>query len=608
MQILISPQSSLRCVPIRHLVLHCVTMIERRFRLADRSMVTKVAATPLLMLTLVIFIVTISASALLLADRNVNQIVHGDMRDVSQLKNVALEFETVDSSLYRLLVAKAANPALDVRAPAAIIARDLAAVRRELQTFGKSHSVHRQNVDAVLDDLDRYGATVAVISSMLEIDFASSAAMVAPFRSHASRVEQRIRAMADGGVRQAEANARASMANSHTTMQLMITGSLAFAALGLFMAFIISRSTLRSIQTIAAATDAVMRGTPPNFVALKRNDELGQMVVALESFHRERCNTEQLEVEAAALRDHSKRLDERRLEEIRHTRDEAERVRLHGLATLAQSFEEQVSQSIVSAQHAMIHLDKCAEDLSAAANQDRQLAGQLRKIGKLFTDDMEEAGLATQSLASTFIAIDREAEETRRAALQITEHASSASDAVADSQRQAITIAEIVDLIDAIAKQTNLLALNASIEAARSGNLGSGFSVVAAEIKSLSSRTSSSTINVRDTIRLMQHRIGSVVSSTSSLIALIPDMDDMTERVSTMSRAQTSSVDQLNSKIDTVQARSHMLSEASASVTESVEARLAAVSELRLASSTLAATLCSLSADAQSFMRKVCER
>lgn len=587
--------------PRRHSPAGYADRIERLTRLADRPIIAKVAAAPVLMLALVVFIVAISTTALVIADRSVERIVHADMQDVGRLNAMTSRFESVDSALYRLLVAKAASPSTDVRRQAASISRDLDTVRGNLRAFRVRHPDHRASVDAVLADLDRYGETVQVITSMLEIDFASSAAMVAPFRSHARRVEQRIRAMAAAGVDRAEANAAGAAFTTRVTMLVMIGASLVVAALGIVIAYVISRSTVRSITGIAAATDAVMRGEAPDFADLRRGDELGQMVTALQGFHQHRCEAERLEGEAMALREAARRQEERRILSVRRAREEAEEARRRSLAKLAQAFEDKVSAAIHQTQQAMAQLDRHAERLSESTDGDRRLAGDLATIARLFSDEMHDASTATHSLARTFVDIDREVAGTRQAARAITRHAHSATAAVSQSQVKAVTITQIVDVIDAIAKQTNLLALNASIEAAHTGRSGAGFAVVAAEIKSLSSRTGVSTHEARDKIEAMQEQIASVVSNTQSLTALIGEMDEVTERVAAMSRAQTASIDRLNDRIGEVRQQTGALAHASERINTSVQDNLEAVLQLRSASATLDQALTMLAADAQAF-------
>ena len=579
--------------------------IERLTRLADRPIVAKVAAAPMLMLALVIFIVAISTTALVIADRSVERIVHADMRDVSRLNAMTSRFEAVDSTLYRLLFAKAANQTIDIRQQATIIAHDLDTVRSNLRAFRSHHPDDRLAVDSVLIDLDRYGASVQVITSMLEIDFASSAAMVAPFRAHAGHLEQRIRAMAAAGVDRAEANAARAAFSTRATMLVMIAASLIVAALGIVVAYVISASTVRSITGIAAATDAVMRREVPDFAVLRRGDELGQMVVALQAFHQHRCEAERLEREAVALHEEARRQEELRILSVRRARQEAEDVRQKTLADLAQAFDDKVSGAILQAQQAMTHLDRHAEHLSESTDGDRRLATDLATIARLFSDEMHDASTATRSLASTFVDIDCEVEGTRQAASAITRHAHSATNAVSQSQVKAVTITQIVDVIDTIARHTNLLALNASIEAAHTGPSGAGFAVVAAEIKSLSSRTGVSTHEARHKIEAMQEQIASLVSNMQSLTTLIAGMDAMTERVAAMSRAQTASIDCLNGRIGEVREQTGALADASERINTSVQENLDAVLHLRTARATLNQSLTTLAADAQAFTHRL---
>ena len=115
-----------------------------------------------------------------------------------------------------------------------------------------------------------------------------------------------------------------------------------------------------------------------------------------------------------------------------------------------------------------------------------------------------------------------------------------ASGTVAQLGESSTEIGNVIGLITSIAEQTNLLALNATIEAARAGEAGRGFAVVASEVKSLATQTSKATDEISG-------QIAGVQSSTASAVAVIEGISQTIARINEISAAIAASVEEQSS-------------------------------------------------------------
>ena len=167
----------------------------------------------------------------------------------------------------------------------------------------------------------------------------------------------------------------------------------------------------------------------------------------------------------------------------------------------------------------MAALSLQAEAVSAAAAETTANVETIAAAGDQLTASGTEIGRQVQV-----------ARETARAAVLEVADATRTMEALADAAER---IGQIVKLISDVASQTNLLALNASIEAARAGDAGRGFGVVAAEVKALAGRTGQATRDITQHVAGIQSRSGAAVAVMNRVARVIGDVDAVSTSIAT---------------------------------------------------------------------------
>jgi methyl-accepting chemotaxis protein len=163
---------------------------------------------------------------------------------------------------------------------------------------------------------------------------------------------------------------------------------------------------------------------------------------------------------------------------------------------------------------------------AAAAAASTQTAGNMQAVAS-----------GAEELAASVSEISRQAADALSISTKAVEQANETNQIVSGLAQSAQKIGDVVKLINNIAEQTNLLALNATIEAARAGEAGRGFAVVASEVKSLATQTSKATDEISG-------QIAEVQNSTTSAVAVIEAIGQTITRINEISAAIAASVEE----------------------------------------------------------------
>ncbi|KMT53150.1 chemotaxis protein [Pseudomonas fildesensis] len=317
---------------------------------------------------------------------------------------------------------------------------------------------------------------------------------------------------------------------------MLIIGSSALALLvGLIAAWVITRLIVAPLRSVIAVAQQIASGDLSGRMEVNRRDEIGQLMLAMQQMG-------------------------------------------NGLSSMVSGLQAGIEQLASSAHSLSSVTEQTNVEVSSQKEETEQVATAMNQMTATVHDVARNAEQAAQAAQTADEKVDSGQQVVRQSLQRIELLASSSTSASASIESLSAEIQNIgtvLSVIKSVAEQTNLLALNAAIEAARAGEQGRGFAVVADEVRALAKRTQQSTEEIERLVSTLRTAAQSSVqqiqqsgelvklavsdaleteSALGSIAAAVSLIQQMNQQIAAAAEEQSSVAEEINRSVTSIRA------------------------------------------------------
>ncbi|MCQ6255840.1 methyl-accepting chemotaxis protein [Pseudomonas sp. Q11] len=341
---------------------------------------------------------------------------------------------------------------------------------------------------------------------------------------------------------QAEALDQGATQQYSTAFNWVVTLLVIATGLTLLFAWLLTNSITRPIGSALDAAEEIAKGNLTRPITVDGNDEAGRLLRAMSTMQ----------------------------EKLRDTLQ-----RISGSATQLASAAEELNSVTDESARGLTQQNNEIEQAATAVNE---MTSAVEEVARNAVSTSEASKDATASAGDGRDLV----QETVSAIERMSVDVQSTATLIGDLANESRDIGKVLDVIRGLADQTNLLALNAAIEAARAGEAGRGFAVVADEVRALAHRTQQSTSEI-------ERMIGSIQSGTEHAVDSMRNSTERAESTLNIARGAGLSLDTINTAIVEINERNLVIASAAeeqAQVAREVDRNLVNIRDLSVQSAT----------------------